>query len=168
MIIVHLGTLLIPQICIHLVLETFIVNNDHLFPVDTLLAVNISEAISKGDLNYLSMILKDLNTTPLEFTSPYGNLLHIAASLASLEVFKRILVWSGLSPNSVNYNDGSTALHLAVRLKRPDIVEYLLNLKDIDDTIKDIEGLSCVDYCRHKNKQLFKSFEGNQDEKVFK
>jgi len=123
------------------------------------LAVNISEAVSKGDLNSLSIILKDLNTTPLDFTSPYGNILHIAASLASLDDFKRIFIWSGLNPNSYNSSDGSTSLHLAVRLNRPDIVEYLLSLKDIDDTLKDIEGLSCVDYC-HKNKQIYKLFEG--------
>ena len=96
----------------------------------------------------------------MDFTSPYGNLLHIAASLTTLEDFKKILFWSGLDPNSVNSNDGSTTLHVAVRLNRPDIVEYLLSLNDIDDTLKDIEGLSCVDYC-HKNKQLYKLFEGN-------
>lgn len=127
--------------------------------LDTLLAVNVSEAVSKGDLASLSKILDDLNTSPLDFTSPYGNLLHISASLSTLEDFIRILIWSKLSPNSVNSNDGSTALHLAVRLNRQDIVEYLLSLTDIDDTIRDIEGLTCVDYCR-KNRQLYKLFEG--------
>lgn len=124
-----------------------------------MLAVNISEAVSKGDIESLSTIFKDLNTSSLDFTSPYGNILHISVSLASLEDFKRILVWSGLSPNSINTNDGSTALHLAVRLNRLNIIEYLLSLKDIDDTVKDIEGLTCVDYC-HKNKQLYKLFDG--------
>ena len=33
---------------------------------------------------------------------------------------------------------------------------------DIDDTIKDIEGLTCIDYC-HKNKQLYKIFEGKKE-----
>lgn len=129
--------------------------------LDTLLAVNISEAVSKGDLSSLSKIFEDLHTSPLDFTSPYGNILHISASLSTLEDFKNLLIWSKLSPNSVNSNDGSTTLHLAVRLNRQDIVEYLLTLTDIDDTMRDIEGLTCVDYCR-KNRQLFKLFEGKE------
>ena len=160
-----LGTLLRPfqQIYIHPVLFQYLNDSSYLILlVETLLAVNISEAISKGDLNSLSVIFKDLNTTPRDFTSPYGNILHISASLANLEDFKRIFIWSGLNPNGVNTNDGSTALHVAVRLNRPDIVEYLLSLKDIDDTIKDIEGLTCIDYC-HKNKQLYKIFEGKKE-----
>lgn len=123
------------------------------------MAVNISEAVSKGDLASLSKILEDLNTSPLDFISPYGNLLHISVSLSPAEDFKRLLIWSKLDPNSVNSNDGSTTLHLAVRLDRPDIVEYLLSLTEIDDTIRDIEGFTCVDYCR-KNRQLYKLFEG--------
>ena len=71
-----------------------------------------------------------------------------------------------MNPNSVNANDGSTALHVAVRLNRSEIVQFLLGLKDIDDTIKDIEGLTCVDYC-HKNKQLLKLFEGKSDKNSY-
>lgn len=118
---------------------------------DTLLAVNISEAICKGDLEDLEILLRNLNTSPKEFNSSFGNLLHISISVAKLENFKKIYKWSGLNPNCQNLNnDGSTPLHLATRLERQDIVEFLLSLEEIDDTIKDFNGKTCLDYCTNK------------------
>lgn len=125
--------------------------------IDTLLAVNISEAVSKGDLDGLNLILQNLNTTPKQFTSPYGNLLHISASLSKFEDFKKILHWSGIDINSQNPIDGSITLHIATKLSRYDIIEYLLSLSEIDDTLKDKEGKTCFDYC--KNKSIINLFE---------
>lgn len=122
-----------------------------------MLAVNISEAVSKGDLDGLNLILQNLNTTPKQFTSPCGNLLHISASLSKFEDFKNILLWSGIDSNSQNPIDGSTTLHIATKLSRYDIIEYLLSLPLIDDTLKDMEGKTCFDYC--KNKSIINLFE---------
>ena len=126
--------------------------NGLFFILDTLMAVNISEAVSKGDLESLGSILFNLSTTAKKFISPYGNLLHISASLAKLDHFKKILDWSNLSVNIQNPQDGSTALHIASRLGRYEIVEYLLSLKEIDDTLIDNDGRTCLDCC--KNKQI--------------
>lgn len=101
-------------------------------------------------MDNLELILKDLKVTPKQFKSPYGNLLHISTSLAKLDDFKKIIKWSGLSVNEVNLNDGSTPLHLATRLNRYEIVEYLLSLPEIDDSIKDHDGKTCLDYCKNK------------------
>ena len=111
------------------------------------MAVNISEAVSKGDIDSLTKIMSDLKTMATDFTSPYGSLLHISASLAKLDDFKRIFIKLSLDPNSTSAQDGSTPLHIASKLNRPDIVEYLLSLKEINDTIKDREGLTAIDYC---------------------
>lgn len=122
--------------------------------------MNISEAVSKGDLEALNKIFNDLNTTAKDFTSPYGNILHIAASLAKLEDFKLILSKFALDPNSTCAQDGSTPLHVATKLNRADIVEFLLSLKDINDTIKDNDGLTAVDYCtKTKNPSIITLFE---------
>ena len=42
---------------------------------------------------------------------------------------------------------GNTALHLAVRVDRPDIVRALLMHGGIDMTIKDRQGRTAVQYC---------------------
>ena len=124
---------------------------------ETLLAVNISETVSKGELEGLNRILQNLNTSAKQFTSPCGNLLHISASLSKFKDFKKILLWSGIDPNSQNPHDGSTTLHIATRLSRYDIVEYLLSIPEINETIKDKEGKTCSDYC--KNKSILNLFE---------
>lgn len=123
-----------------------------------MLAVNISEAVSKADLDSLSIILADLNTTAQDFTSPYGSLLHIAVSLAKLDDFRKILVKFNLDPNSNCAQDGSTPLHLATKLNRVDLVGFLLSLKDINDTLKDKDGLTAIDYCT-KNPSMISLFE---------
>lgn len=133
-------------------------NNTILLHLETLLAVNISEAICRGNLHDLELILKGLQLTPNNFDSSYGNLLHIAASLAPLDTFKRILQWTELSPNSRSSQDGSTALHIVTKLDRMEIVEFLLSLPEIDDGITDNQGKTCIDYCTSKRcKQLFQS-----------
>lgn len=133
-------------------------NNNILLLLETLLAVNISEAICRGNLQDLELILKGLQLTPNNFDSSYGNLLHIAASLAPLDTFKRILQWTELSPNSRSSQDGSTALHIVTKLDRLEIVEFLLSLPEIDDGITDNQGKTCIDYCTSKRcKQLFQS-----------
>ena len=133
-------------------------NNTILLHLETLLAVNISEAICRGNLQDLELILKGLQLTPNNFDSSYGNLLHIAASLAPLDTFKRILQWTELSPNSRSSQDGSTVLHIVTKLDRLEIVEFLLSLPEIDDGITDNQGKTCIDYCTSKRcKQLFQS-----------
>lgn len=51
------------------------------------------------------------------------------------------------SPNSVNSQDskGSTPLHLAAMLSRLDVVTLFLSSDIVDDTIKDINGRTCLD-----------------------
>lgn len=51
------------------------------------------------------------------------------------------------SPNSVNSQDskGFTPLHLAAMLSRLDVVNLFLASDIVDDTIKDLNGRTCLD-----------------------
>ncbi len=83
------------------------------------------------------------------FTSPFGNLLHIAASFGQVELLKDIIYESRLSINSQT-DQGSTPLHVATRQNRADIVEFLMDCEGIDDTIRDLEGRTPLECCKSR------------------
>lgn len=103
------------------------------------MAVNISEAISSDNLDRLQTVLREMNTTMSQFNSPFGNLLHITASFGSVGLLKKLIEQSGLNVNAQT-DQGSTPLHVAARQNRVDVVEFLMALDEIDDTIRDLEG----------------------------
>lgn len=45
---------------------------------------------------------------------------------------------------------GTTALHLAASIGRADVVKLLLEQPEIDDTLKDAQGRTCVDVAKGK------------------
>lgn len=118
---------------------------------DALTVVTISEAISNGNFSELHALLQQRGVSMASFNSPFGNLLHIAASFGTLATFKRIIQEGQFDVNSQS-SEGSTPLHVASRLGRYEIVEHLLSLDGIDDTLRDIEGKTCLDCA--KNRQI--------------
>jgi oxysterol-binding protein 1 len=64
-----------------------------------------------------------------------------------------------ISPNSIHPpGSGTSALHLAASLGRVDVVRLLLEDPNIDDTVKDSQGRTCVDVA--KTKAVTRAIEG--------
>jgi ankyrin repeat protein len=75
------------------------------------------------------------------------------------ETISLLLSNRAISPNSIHpANSGTTALHLAASLGRADVVKVLLEQPDIDDTIKDFQGRTCLEVA--KGKSVTKLIEG--------
>jgi oxysterol-binding protein 1 len=127
------------------------VNNNTVASVDALTAVRISEAIKNDDLITIRKSLPSVST----YRSQFGTVLHLAASFGSTKTFDELLS-EGIDVNCQNI-DGCTALHVASRLGRQEIVELLLCQEEIDDTIKDKEGKSPLEIA--KSRQISSVFE---------
>lgn len=131
---------------------------------DTLVAVNISEAISSDNMDRLRAVLSEMNTTMAQFNSPFGNLLHITASFGSVGLLKKLIEQSGLNINSQT-DQGSTPLHVAARQNRVEVVEFLMSLEGIDDTIRDLEGRTPLECA--KSRQVRNVIECKNQFKIF-
>lgn len=78
--------------------------------------------------------------------------LHLAVRCASVETVSLLLCHRSISPNSIHPPaSGTTALHLAASLGRADVVNLLLEQEDIDDTLRDSNGKTCIDVARGKD-----------------
>lgn len=68
------------------------------------------------------------------------------------ETVSLLLSHRSISPNAIHPPaSGTTALHLAASLGRADVVNLLLEQEDIDDTLRDSNGKTCVDVARGKD-----------------
>lgn len=57
-----------------------------------------------------------------------------------------------ISPNAIHPpGSGTTALHLAASLPRIDVVNVLLDHEEIDDTLRDAQGRTCLDVAKGKD-----------------
>lgn len=81
--------------------------------------------------------------------------LHYAVQVAPLVMVKEIIKnWSQIGgeqvPFDVNFQDknGNTALHLAVSQSRYTIVEYLLDLPDLNECLENNHGLQAIELCK--------------------
>ena len=129
----------------------FPLDNNPIASVDALMAVRISEAIKNDDL---LTVRKTLPSIP-SYRSQFGSVLHLAASFGSTKTFEELLS-EGVDVNCQNI-DGSTALHVASRLGRQEIVELLLCQENIDDTIRDKDGKTPLEIA--KGRQIASIFE---------
>lgn len=97
---------------------------------------DIIVTIEEGNLAKLDEMVRSegmkLETFQLQDGS---NLLHLSASYGSSDL-TRTLVASEVNLNAQRKSDGSTPLHLASAAGRLSIVEFLLSLPQIDDTLK--------------------------------
>lgn len=86
--------------------------------------------------------------------------MHLAASFGTREIFEKIMHLTSLQStdndsvaldvNMLN-SEGNTALHIAAKLNRHDLVDILLNHPEIDDTIKNNSGKTPMQLTRAKN-----------------
>ncbi|KAF8505882.1 Oxysterol-binding protein-domain-containing protein [Russula emetica] len=78
--------------------------------------------------------------------------LHLAVRCASAETVSLLLCHRSISPNAIHPPaSGTTALHVAASLGRADVVNLLLEQEDIDDTLRDSNGKTCIDVARGKD-----------------
>ena len=57
-----------------------------------------------------------------------------------------------ISPNAIDPpGSGTTALHLAASIGRADVVALLLQEEEIDDTLRDARGKTCLDVAKTKD-----------------
>ncbi|KAF9442720.1 hypothetical protein P691DRAFT_846150 [Macrolepiota fuliginosa MF-IS2] len=75
--------------------------------------------------------------------------LHLAVRCASAQTLSLLLSHRAISPNGVHPpGSGTTALHLAAALGRPEIVNLLLEQEGIDDNLRDAQGRTCRDVAK--------------------
>lgn len=123
--------------------------------VDTIHAVRLSEAIKEGDFDKLLTYFSGNTANLKSYSSQFGNLLHLAVSFGSKTLFEA-LVRLGININAQNC-DGNTPLHLAAKLGRQEIVDVLLSVDGIDDTIINVEGKTAIELS--KTKQISSTIE---------
>jgi len=71
---------------------------------------------------------------------------------STAETVSLLLSHKPISPNAIHPPaSGTTALHLAASLGRADVVNLLLEQDDIDDSLRDSNGKTCVDVARGKD-----------------
>ncbi|KAH9065561.1 ankyrin repeat-containing domain protein [Lactarius vividus] len=87
--------------------------------------------------------------------------LHYAASEGSLDVLNELLEYDGCDVDYINNIEGATPLHLAVKIKEPElralIVDSLLDA-GADPRIKDKEGQIAQDYVDENDGETLKAF----------
>lgn len=72
-----------------------------------------------------------------------------------------LLAHRAISPNSIHPpGSGITALHLAASIARLDVVSMLLEQEDIDDTLRDGHGRSCLEVA--KAKEIVRAIQGTR------
>lgn len=68
-----------------------------------------------------------------------------------VETVQLLLSHRAISPNGIHPpGSGTTALHLAASLGRPEIVLLLLDQPGVDDTLRDSQGRTCKDVAKEK------------------
>lgn len=115
----------------------------------------ISEAIKTDNLESVQREVKMQGSSLASFKSHFGTLLHLTASFGTVGLLVE-LAKSGININ-IQSSDGSTALHVAAKLGRHDIVESILAMEDVDDTIRDINGMTAAEVA--KSRQIVSLFE---------
>jgi hypothetical protein len=83
------------------------------------------------------------STSPALLSSPGAEATRVADTVGLL------LAHRAISPNAVSPpGSGTTALHLAASLGRADAVKLLLEQPEVDDTLKDSQGRTCLDVAK--------------------
>lgn len=119
------------------------------------MVARVSEALRSNKIDNVKKAVMQEGFKIDEFKCKFGTLLHLAASFGTKTMFED-LVMAGISVNARS-TDGSTVLHVASRLGRHDIVELLLELEDLDDTIRDYDGMTACELAT--SRQMISMFE---------
>jgi len=114
----------------------------------------------------LLKVFSDGGEFDINYRDGVGNTaLHVAASEGSLDVLNELLEYDGCDVDFVNNIEGATPLHLAVKIKEPElralIVDSLLDA-GADTSIKDKEGQLARDYVAEDDTETLKAFQRYQ------
>ncbi|KAI9513276.1 Oxysterol-binding protein-domain-containing protein [Russula earlei] len=125
-------------------------------PSEPLYQVKLLSALRTGDPALIHPFLAGLGkaqTASRDGGTDIGAAaLHLGIRCASIETVSLLLSHRSISPNAIHPPaSGTTALHLAASLGRADVVNLLLEQADIDDTLRDSNGKTCLDVARGKN-----------------
>ncbi|KAF9951591.1 hypothetical protein BGZ72_006927 [Mortierella alpina] len=133
-------------------------------PDDPMKMLKILEALQRGDLNALSVLLKTYKgTAALTVPStPGGSIastqsfegvaqgsqstpVHLAVQCAQYPVIEYVVNNTPQVDLNARDNHGSTALHIASSMGRLDVVKLLLSKNDVNDGVLDYKGKSALD-----------------------
>lgn len=120
-------------------------------------SIRLLEALRNGDATALAPFLQKDPSNPgpvRELTSP----LHLAVRCAESSTIKSILQDRHIDVNLVESQHGNTALHLASITGRADVVQELLSIKEIDDNIRNADGLDPLEVA--KSPRIAQIFQG--------
>ncbi|QPG72927.1 hypothetical protein FOA43_000231 [Brettanomyces nanus] len=102
----------------------------------SLVKLKLLDCIRNDDSEKLSLLLEDISDSKdKQLRRLRKELLHYAVQVGPLSIIRRIV--DSKLVHSVNYQDkdGNTPLHLAVMSARNDVIDYLMSLSSINDTI---------------------------------
>ncbi|KAI9146593.1 Oxysterol-binding protein-domain-containing protein [Paraphysoderma sedebokerense] len=119
---------------------------------DTLRSFRIVESFRSGDVSQIATVLTPPNSSQpdLSYKSPqFVSLLHLAVNISPRNVVEW-LIQKNVDVNVVDER-GETALHLAARNGRADLVEMLLKCSVIVTTIRNSEGKSAIDVAKNED-----------------
>lgn len=111
--------------------------------------------IKEGDYDKLFILFGKSPENLRNYSSSMGNLLHLAVLFGCKSLFEALLTLN-INVNDTNA-DGNTPLHLAAKLGRQDIVDALLEMDGIDDTVVNEDGKTALDLA--KTKQIANTIE---------
>ncbi|KAI0074811.1 hypothetical protein K474DRAFT_1647551 [Panus rudis PR-1116 ss-1] len=123
---------------------------------DSLYQVRLLTALRSGDPAkihpFLADITKDRRSSTEEGANDLGAAaLHLAIRCATCDTVAFLLTHRTISPNAVYpAGSGTTPLHLAASLGRADVVSLLLEQEEVDDTLRDAQGRTCLDVAKGK------------------
>lgn len=119
----------------------------------SLLRLKLLDALRQGDAAKVDAVVATLRETLPSLRSPEATrllhtVLHYAVQVAPLPLISH-LVDSSPDPLDINAQDpdGNTPLHLAAMALRQDVVTYLMQLPQINDTITNLKHQQAVEMC---------------------
>ncbi|KAI9444610.1 ankyrin repeat-containing domain protein [Lactarius indigo] len=123
------------------------------------------------NVDQLLEVFGDGGKFDINYRDGIGNTaLHYAALEGSLDVLNELLEYDGCDVDFTNNIEGATPLHLAVKIKEPElralIVDSLLDA-GADPQIKDKEGQIAQDYVDEKDAETLKAFRRYQVQESF-
>lgn len=120
------------------------------------------DAARTDNVDQLLSVFSEAGKFDINYRDGVGNTaLHYAASEGSLDVLNELLEYDGCDVDYTNNLEGATPLHLAVKIKEPElralIVDSLLDA-GADPRIKDKEGQIAQDYVNEDDAETLKAF----------